>query len=539
MNRKIILMYLLVLFPLTLGAYSFEELRALGGAEPVGLSGTLDGIVVSDWRSDNMEVNPNTDHNMVDIGENLRTAYVESFDGRFGFRLKFDRIYGNRLCKGDMVRITLDGCSLVLQKDPERYTIMGLKPEMVDVVRSSVPVPVKRKHIEELSPEDVYTYVTLEGAEFPKKTGGYININEISAQRSALNDEIWIPEKNAWLPGHGAADCWARIVSDDEGASIFMLVNSTCGWRRNDMGVPKGIGTVSGIIVHSDLPRYGASMGDYCIRPVDRSDIDMPQEFMSSYVRIASWEYDYNKYGELAFVNNGPIRFVKPGTVRNDRIRAESGDGYVWTDSGAWITLDEEYDARHTFDGWKPARMLGARSNAAIRFDAKANQWYRFGSKGDVEGYNGIYLETSTADVADRPLYFDFSFVASREHSRYAKDFPVEWKVSYSVDGDDFVELPQVYILRPMIATNIQLGKRLNMKMHGEMAMGFIEHSVRLPEELCGKEKLVIRLAPCSDVTAVLPEKWNGPSAVGEASPDMDSDVIIRFGTLSVKYLKQ
>ena len=211
----------------------------------------------------------------------------------------------------------------------------------------------------------------------------------------------------------------------------------------------------------------------------------------------------------------------------------------MWTDSGAWITLDEEYDARHTFDGWKPSRMLGARSNAAIRFDAKANQWYRFGSKGDVEGYNGIYLETSTADVADRPLYFDFSFVASREHSRYAKDFPVEWKVSYSVDGDDFVELPQVYILRPMIATNIQLGKRLNMKMHGEMAMGFIEHSVRLPEELCGKEKLVIRLAPCSDVTAVLPEKWNGPSAVGQASPDMDSDVIIRFGTLSVKYLKQ
>ena len=67
----------------------------MGSDKPVSLNGTLDGIVISDWRSDNVEYNPNLDHNVVDLGENLRTAYVESFDGCYGIRLKFESIYGN------------------------------------------------------------------------------------------------------------------------------------------------------------------------------------------------------------------------------------------------------------------------------------------------------------------------------------------------------------------------------------------------------------------------------------------------------------
>ena len=537
MNRKLISVIMVGLLSLTASAYSYEELRTMGKAKPVELAGTIDGIVISHWQSENMEVNPNTDHNMVDVGENLRTAYIESFDGRYGLRLKFDRIYGNRLCSGDMVRVTLDGCMLVKEDNPERYTVTGVKPEMVRVARKGVPIPAKRKHISELTPEDIYTYVTLEGVEFGKKTGGYININELSAQRSALNDDIWMPEEVSWIPSHGAADCWARLMKDDRGETIFMLVNSTCGWRRNDMGVPKGIGALSGVVVHSDLPRYAFDMGTYCIRPLFRSDIAVPQEYDSSYQTVAAWEYDYNKHARLDFEKNGQMRWTKPGTVKDDRVKAETGDGYVWTDSGAWITLDDEYDARHTFDGWKPARMTGSRSNAAIRLDAKAHQWFRFEGP-RVAGYSGVYLETSTSGLEGKILHLDFSYVASREHSKYAWNFPVDWKVSYSTDGVSYVELPEIYALRPVVATNIQHGKKLNVQMHSEMAMGFIEHSVRLPDEVCGQEKVIFRLAPCSDRTATVPDKWSDSSVEGKASPDMDTDVIIRFGTLAVKYLK-
>ncbi len=224
--------------------------------------------------------------------------------------------------------------------------------------------------------------------------------------------------------------------------------------------------------------------------------------------------------------------------MKDDRVKAETGTGFVWTDSGAYISLDEEYDARHSFDGWKPARMMGARSNAALRFDVKAPKWFRFDASGKVEGYNGIYLETSTKDVRGGRLYFDFSFVASRDHTKQACDIPVDWKVAYSEDGVNFTELPHVYQLRPIVTTNIQHGKKRNVKMHAEMSMGFSEYSAELPSGLCGREKIVIRIAPCSDRTTVMPEKWNEPSTTGTASRNMTSDVIIRFGTLAVRYLK-
>ena len=536
MNRKLVISALLWLVCFTTYAYTFEELRVKGGSKPVSLTGFIEGVVVSDWKSDNMEINPNVDHNVVNTGENLRTAYIQSRDGKYGLRLKFEKIYGNRLSRGEVVKLNLDGCVLIKETGPDRFTVAGLKPSSVEVLEAGVSVAPKQKRISELTPEDIYTYVTLVGVEFPKKIGGYINVIENSVQKSDINRDVWQPEKTGWVPSQCAADCWARLVMDGDGNQLYMLVNSTCGWRRNDMGVPQGVGKLSGILVHSKLPRYGASIGEYSIRPVDRSDIDIPKEYASSYKRVVAWEYDYNRYAQIDFENNGPKRFLQPATVKNDRVKAESGEGYVWTDSGAWISLDEEYDARHSFDGWKPSRMLGARSYAALRFDAKAPKWFQFDPSGKVTGYNGIYLETSTAGVNGR-LYFDFSFVAAREHSRTAVDFPVEWKVAYSEDGVNFTELPNVYILRPIVTTNIQNGDKHNVQMHSEMAMGFSEYSVELPQTLCGRDKVVLRLAPCSNKTSVMPGKWNESSTTGQASRNMETDTVIRFGTLAVRSL--
>lgn len=538
MSRRLVISIIFSIACFTASAYTFEEIRALGRSKPAELSGTIEGVVVSDWRSDNMEVNPNRDHNIVDVGENLRTAYIQSPDGRLGLRLKFRRIYGNRLVKGDFVRINLGECLLVKENNPERYTVTGLNPGAVEVVRKNADIAAKKKHISELTDEDVYTYVTLTGVEFPKKIGGYINVIENSVQKSDLNREVWFPERTGWVPSQCAADCWARLVMDDRGDAMYMLVNSTCSWRRNDMGVLKGIGNISGILVYSELPRFGTSLGRYSIRPLDRSDIALTKEHKASYTIITAWEYDYNRYAQIDFVENGPKRWLKPNVISNDKVKAETGNGLLWTDSGAFIALDDEYDARHSFDGWKPARMLGARSNASLRFDAKAPEWFRFDPSGTVIGYNGIYVQTSTAGVSGNRLYFDFSFVASRDHSKYASDFPVEWKVAYSEDGVDFTELPQTYILRPIVSTNIQNGKIRNVKMHSEMAMGFAEYSVELPKELFGKDKVVIRLAPCSDRTAVMPSEWNESSVIGKASRNMTGETIIRFGTVAIKYLK-
>lgn len=50
----------------------------------------VEGIVVSDYRSPNMELNPNLNYYSVDLEENDRTVYVEAADGSCGIRLRFD-----------------------------------------------------------------------------------------------------------------------------------------------------------------------------------------------------------------------------------------------------------------------------------------------------------------------------------------------------------------------------------------------------------------------------------------------------------------
>ena len=537
MRIRILTFVSAILVCLEVSALSFDELRRMGDSKLVALSGTLDAVVVSDYRSDNMEYNPNLNHNVVDLGETLRTAYLESFDGCYGVRVKFSSIYDNRLERGDMVRLTLDGCTLVKEDNPVRYTIEGLSAGSIRVARKGVPVPVKRKTIDELSDEDVYTYVTLEGVEFHQKTGGYINIFEKSAQTTELNKLLFC-ENPPYPAPQNCSDTWARLMKDNSGAQIYMLVNSTCTWRRNNGGVPKGIGELSGVIVHTGLPRYGSSLGNYSIRPLDLSDISIKAEAESSFEPIVQWCWDYNKYALMNFRKAGELRFVKPKTVKDDVLIAETGNGFLWTDSGSWMSLDDEFDANHSYDGWKSARMTGSRSYAALRLDSRSSDWFEFDRKGNVQGYKALYVQTSTIGLNCRKLFFDFSFIASREHSKYAEAFPVEWKLAYSVDGGSFIELPDIFILRPQCYTNVQHGKRVNVPVHSETAMGFTEYSVALPEDVCGKESLVIRLAPASDVIASFPDKWNQSSAGGKASADNSKEIIIRFGTIAIKYLK-
>ena len=142
-------------------ADDFAALRAEAAGRTVRLApGTqLEALVVSDYRSQNMELNPNVSWDKVDLGENLRTAYVESPDGRYGFRLRFAGIYENRLERGDRVRLDLGGCSLTGETDPERYTVDGLCTANVEVLERGVALPAKERRIADL--KDAEDFINL------------------------------------------------------------------------------------------------------------------------------------------------------------------------------------------------------------------------------------------------------------------------------------------------------------------------------------------------------------------------------------------
>ena len=66
---------------------SFADVRALATAEGTAVDEDIliEGIVVSDFHSKNMEANPSVSYDKVDVTVNDCTAYLESPDGRYGF----------------------------------------------------------------------------------------------------------------------------------------------------------------------------------------------------------------------------------------------------------------------------------------------------------------------------------------------------------------------------------------------------------------------------------------------------------------------
>ena len=474
----------------------------------------VEGIVVSDCSSTNNATGANLEADLVDLGGAISTIYIVSEDGSKGTAVKLSHPYGNNLKRGDKVRIDLD--------DPDI--------SKVEVISRGNDLPVKRKHISELTPEDHYTLVALQGVEFRKKEGGYINVDERYVQKSSLNDCLALEGLAGFRPAREFVDTWAIMMVDDEGSHIYALINSTCEWRRN-RSLPKGVGEVLGIIVPGELPRYGSPLGEFAIRPLFESDIRIPASDTSSYQTVCAWNYDFNPHAEMHCLNAGVVRFPRPGQITDDRILAETGDGLLWTDTGASMTFGKETDGRHAWDGRDDDINTGARSNAALQFECLSGDWYRSRNE-----YNGIYVKASLKEVSARSLHFNFSFIASLDNSTYAEKFPVDWKVSYSTDGTDFTDLPQVITLRPNCFTNIRHNKQPSV-VHTGCAPGFTEHRIDLPLELLGHE-VTIKISPCSERTASLPSSFDGPCSEGSIREDKDAGMIVRFGDISITYIR-
>ena len=477
-------------------------------------AGHVVGIVVSDCSSNNTATGKNLAADLVDLGESLRTVYMVSENDGKGYAVRLTHPYGNNLRRGDKVKVDLENPSI----------------SEIELLSRGNAVPVRKKHISELTPDDYYTLVALQGVEFRKKEGGYINVDERYVQRTSLNEMLALEGLDGFRPAREFADTWAIMLTDDQGSHIYCLINSTCEWRRNKV-LPKGVGEIFGIIVPGDLPRYGSPIGDYAIRPIFESDVQIPAVEATSCKTLCSWNYDFNPHAEMNCLNAGIVRFPRPGQIVGDKILAETGCGLLWTDTGASITLGKETDARHSNDGYKENRNTGARSNAALRFDCKSSSWYRSRTE-----YNGIYVSASLKGVDAKFLHFNFSFVAGLDNSAFSEGFPVDWNVSYSTDGVSYTPLSDTLTLRPTCFINIRHKKQF-LPVHIGCVPGFTEHRVDLPMSLLGKD-FTIRLSPCSVRTASLPEEFDGPCCDGDIKDCKNTDMILRIGDISITYIQ-
>ena len=375
--------------------YSFEELRAVlpSAGEQAFEGDFFEGVIVADAGQKNMETNPMTSATSYDDNESAITNYVQSLDGRYGMRLKFATSADNTLKKGDKVKISLAGATLVREDNPVRYTLRGVSANTV-TVEENVQLTARQKTISELTDEDVYTLVTLPDVEVPFCYGSWVNVRK-----------EWIDAKRINFDN--------RILRDVNGNEIRMIVNTDAEWYLTDAGVPKGSGPVSGVIVNTTSEYYGSDiLGKYQIRPMKLSDIEIKDNGFSEI--LVAWDYS-------------------TGFSRVSSLEATTGTGTFAASSMAQANTFLQF--RHT-SPYPKGYPKGANIDKSV--------WWKDGAAKDAATF-----QFSTKDAAGKKMTLSFGALIGNYKEEAASQGPVHWNVEYSLDGTNYILIEKVMI-RPM-----------------------------------------------------------------------------------------
>lgn len=375
--------------------YSFEELRAVlpSAGEQAFAGDFFEGVIVADAGQKNMETNPMTSATSYDDNESAITNYVQSLDGKYGMRLKFATAADNTLKKGDKVKISLAGATLVREDNPVRYTLKGVSANTV-TVEENVRLTARQKTISELTDEDVYTLVTLPDVEVPFCYGSWVNVRK-----------EWIDAKRINFDN--------RILRDVNGNKIRMIVNTDTEWYLTDAGVPKGSGPVSGVIVNTTSEYYGSDiLGKYQIRPMKLSDIEIKDNGFSEI--LVAWDYS-------------------TGFSRVSSLEATTGTGTFAASSMAQANTFLQFGNTSPYPKGYPK---GANIDKSV--------WWKDGAAKDAATF-----QFSTKDAAGKKMTLSFGALIGNYKEEAASQGPVHWNVEYSLDGTNYILIEKVMI-RPM-----------------------------------------------------------------------------------------
>lgn len=375
--------------------YSFEELRAVlpSAGEQAFEGDFFEGVIVADAGQKNMETNPMTSATSYDDNESAITNYVQSLDGKYGMRLKFATAADNTLKKGDKVKISLAGATLVREDNPVRYTLKGVSANTV-TVEENVQLTARQKTIAELTDEDIYTWVTLPDVEVSFCYGSWVNVRK-----------EWIDAKRINFDN--------RILRDVNGNEIRMIVNTDTEWYLTDAGVPKGSGPVSGVIVNTTSEYYGSGiLGKYQIRPMKLSDIEIKDNGFSEI--LVAWDYS-------------------TGFTRVSSLEATTGTGTFAASSMAQANTFLQFGNTSPYPKGYPK---GANIDKSV--------WWKDGAAKDAATF-----QFSTKDAAGKKMTLSFGALIGNYKEEAASQGPVHWNVEYSLDGTNYILIEKVMI-RPM-----------------------------------------------------------------------------------------
>ena len=184
----------------------------------------IEGIVVSNPDNHNAGENTQLTTSTIDYTVSERTLYLESKDGRYGIAILTNEVEDNIFDQYDHVQLLIQGATGNLVENPDRYELEGVTKSMVisRTAGSASDVPVKEKHMNELTDDDIYTYVTLKEVEFPVRKGSITPVNEGYAIGTNAHRISKYP----------------LLVRDINGDAMYMMTNTNCAYRSDGTGCP-------------------------------------------------------------------------------------------------------------------------------------------------------------------------------------------------------------------------------------------------------------------------------------------------------------
>ena len=511
---------------------SFAEMRQKGERDIVD-DVCIEGYVVSDPAYGNAGPNTPITSMRIDYTGTKRIIYLESLDGRYGFMVEFKAEKDNVLKRYDKVRFNLNGCyfgkegsSNIADKDPIRYYINEVTAENILSAESGSEstIPHKEKYFNELTDDDVYTYVTLKDCEFPIKKGPLTPLNE--GYTGGGVGTIFTANRISQYP---------LLVRDSHGNAFYTVTNTTCTYRRTGSKLPYGSGNLSGVIVHEPCDRLEwdsakqaqmvaegysldqiynlGNIGRYQIRHQSQSDIAMAAAVTASKTNIICEFAYFNQDRTDCAVNVDPYyKMYYPQYNSSATATLSHSSGGTVSKSAAWYFLGDSKNTQPVGSG-----VVDANGVKVDGYQISSEENSGSGSRGVIAASYGCAWAASKWINGSSYHYWVAEFsTATHQGSNLSVQFavcntaigaPRYWNVEYSTDKSKWTKAGEFTI--PDVA-------QWSYTAYWQLC-GFKHVNMELPDSLLGQDKVYVRLIPNSNLAGET-MSYDGGMAADKAS---------------------
>lgn len=481
--------------------FSAEQLRELATTEGTVLpdDAFIEGVIVSTTETGQAGDISCLDYQqgtgVVNYELNDLTAYMQSVDGRYGFKLLTETADKNGFKRFTRVGFSAGGAVVSKTEDePVRYTISGVDShEILTQSDASLEVAAKQMYMSELTDDDIYTYVTLKDCEIPMRKGPLTPINEGYTKTKGYNR----------LGKH------PMLIRDIEGSSMYMMTNVTCPYRRDGSVMPYGSGNISGVIVHEIYKNFekNGNIGRYQIRHFTREEIALEENFENSFSALAvefryadiPGEFDYTELpnairatygkGELCHtygteVGNFSDSYVYLGPTNNKKGEYANGAGIILEDGSQYLPVEGRESAQN------PDAKCCLSKDLMLSWSHK--YWW---DSSNGRGYSWLVKFTTKNITSDRAsLQF-----AMHNNSQSARS-PRYWKAEYSLTTSDCgpESDDQWTLIGEFTCHDVAIWASQN----DWQLLGTRVYDFPLPVEILGQESVCIRLTPRNNKAA-------------------------------------